>query len=154
MLTVRLNRKPSYRVDKSFDNLVDNFFNMPAFFNKDFNGFETKGWAPVNVKETDKAFRLELIAPGFEKSDFNISLEADLLTISATKKEENTEGGNEKESKIIRNEYVTRSFKRTFTIDEKIDATNIEASYINGVLILNLPRKEEVKEAAKEIEIK
>src|ERR1700752_3659827 len=127
MLTVKY-RKPGFRTpDRSFDNLVDSFFNMPSVFKNDFNGFETKDWAPVNVKETDKAFRLELIAPGFEKTDFTISLDADLLTISATKKEEKVEDEKDKEAKIIRREYVSRSFKRTFTLDEKIDATNIEA---------------------------
>ena len=56
--------------------------------------------------------------------------------------------------KQIRKEYSYRSFKRSFTIDEKIDATAIEASYVNGVLRLNLPKKAEVKEAAKDITIK
>ncbi len=47
-----------------------------------------------------------------------------------------------------------RCFKRSFTIDDKIDATSIEASYVNGVLRLNLPKKAEVREAAKDITIK
>jgi HSP20 family protein len=56
--------------------------------------------------------------------------------------------------KQIRNEYGYSSFKRSFTIDSTIDATNIDASYINGVLTLNLPKKEVVKASAKEIIIK
>jgi HSP20 family protein len=72
------------------------------------------------------------------------------LTISAEKKDE-VKKENEKQ---IRREYSYRSFKRSFTLDEKIDATNIEASYINGVLTLNLPKKEVVKASATEIVIK
>ncbi len=73
-----------------------------------------------------------------------------MLTISAEKKEE----VKEENQKQIRREYNYNSFKRSFTIDEKIDATNIEASYNNGVLTLNLPKKEEVKVSATEITIK
>ncbi|MEI2737455.1 MAG: Hsp20/alpha crystallin family protein [Chitinophagaceae bacterium] len=105
---------------------------------------------PVNVKETEKGYLLEVVAPGFEKADFKVNLNQNLLTISAEKKEELKE---EKE-KQIRREYSYRSFKRSFTLDEKIDATNIEASYVNGVLTLNLPKKEEVKASATEIVIK
>ena len=61
-------------------------------------------------------------------------------------------GKNETE-KEIRKEYSYRSFKRSFTLDEKIDGNAIEAKYVNGVLTLNLPRKEEVKTASKDISI-
>lgn len=53
----------------------------------------------------------------------------------------------------MRKEYSFRSFKRSFTLDEKIDATNIEAKYVNGVLTLNLPKKAPVKTSAQEINI-
>jgi len=55
--------------------------------------------------------------------------------------------------KQIRSEYSYRSFKRSFTLDEKTDGTKIDAKYVNGVLTLNLPKKEEVKPAVKEINI-
>jgi HSP20 family protein len=92
---------------------------------------------------------LELVAPGFSKEDFKINLENDILTVSAEKKAE-----EKKENvKQVRSEYSFRSFKRSFTINEKIDATTIDAKYVNGVLILNLPKKAEVKASAKEIKI-
>lgn len=144
MTTVKFNRKP-------FNSLMDDFLTeLPALFKNDFNNYEQKGLVPVNVKETDKSYRLEVIAPGFEKTDFKVNLEKNLLTISAEKKDEVKEENN----KEIRREYSFRAFKRSFTIDEKIDATGIEASYINGVLTLNLPKKEEVKVSATEISIK
>ena len=78
-----------------------------------------------------------------------------MLTVSVEKKsEENKEGvGKATSEKQIRKEYSFRSFKRSFTIDDKIDATAVEASYVNGVLILNLPKKAEVREAVKDIKI-
>ena len=93
---------------------------------------------------------LEVVAPGFEKTDFKVNVDGNVLTISAEK----TRDENRQTEKQIRKEYSYRSFKRSFTIDDKIDATAIDASYVNGVLKLNLPKKAEVGEAAKDITIK
>ena len=148
MTLVKLNRKP---FENNFNNLVDDFFaELPGIFNNNVSQSQWKGHAPVNIKESAKNFQLELVAPGFEKTDFKISLDQNILTVAAEKKEE---GKNENE-KQVRREYSFQSFKRSFTIDEKVDATNIDASYINGVLTLNLPRKEAVKVSATEIAIK
>ncbi len=148
MAYVKFNSRP---FEGTFNNLVDDLFTeLPVLFKNDFNNAERKGNIPVNVKETEKSYQLEVVAPGFEKSDFKVNMEQDLLTISAEKKSE-VKDENEKH---IRREYSFRSFKRSFTLDEKIDATNIEASYVNGVLTLNLPKKVAVKASATEIIIK
>lgn len=147
MTNVKLIRKP---FAGSFNSFVDDFFtDLPMLF-KNVNNSETKGFAPVNVKETDKSYKLEVIAPGFEKKDFKVTVDQNLLTIEAEKRNEI----REETEKQIRREYGFQSFKRSFTLDEKMDATNIEASYINGVLTLNLPKKEVVKASATEIAIK
>jgi HSP20 family protein len=148
MTHVKFNRKP---FEGSFNTLVDDLFTeLPVFFKNNFNQPGGKGFVPVNVKETATAYLIEVVAPGFEKSDFKVNLDKDLLTISADK----TESKSEENEKQIRREYQYNSFKRSFTIDDKIDATAIEASYINGVLVLNLPKKEAVKAPATEIVIK
>ena len=145
MTVVKFNNRPA----NGF-NLLDNFFNeFPTFFKDDF-GSKAQGFIPVNVKEMKDAYQLEVVAPGFEKNDFNINLEKNILTVSAERKNE-TENKDEKQ---VRKEYGYHSFKRSFTIDEKIDTEKIEAKYVNGVLTLNLPRKEEVKASAKEIAVK
>jgi HSP20 family protein len=131
--------------------MVDEIFNgLPVVLNDGYNFLTKQGYVPVNIKETVDGYTLEVVAPGFEKTDFKVNLDNNVLTISAEKKsEEKIE--NEKQ---IRKEYNYRSFKRSFTIDDKTDATAIEASYVNGVLRLNLPKKTEVREAAKDITIK
>jgi len=91
---------------------------------------------------------LEVVAPGMKKEDFEISLENNMLTISASKEETK----NEQEKQILK-EYKFQSFKRSFTLDEKINAESISAQYVNGILTLNLPKKEEVKPATKQITI-
>ena len=144
MTYLRFNRKP---FEKSLNNFADEIMTgLPGLFNGEWNN----GNAPVNITEDEKAYKLEVIAPGFEKSDFKINVDQDMLTISAEKKKES----NEQNGKQVRREYNYRSFKRSFTLDEKIDATNIDAVYINGILGLNLPKKETVKASATEITIK
>jgi HSP20 family protein len=147
MTHVKFNRKP---FEGNFNSFVDDLFTeLPVLFKNEFNQAVRKDFVPVNVKETEKSYQLEIVAPGFEKTDFKINLDQSLLTISGEKKNDVKE--NEKQ---IRREYNYHSFKRSFTIDEKIDATNIDANYVNGVLTLNLPKKEEVKASATEITIK
>jgi HSP20 family protein len=148
MTNVKFTSKP---FESTFNTLVDDLLTeLPVFFKNQFNNTESKGSVPVNVKEMDNSYVLEVIAPGFEKADFRINLDQHILTISAEKKAEE----KKENEKLIRREFTYQSFKRSFTLDEKIDATKIEASYVNGVLALNLPKKEVVKASATEIEIK
>ena len=157
MTTVRFTRKP-FR--NSFNTMVDDLFaDLPVVF-RNVNNPETKGSVPVNVQELDNSYKLEVVAPGFEKADFKINIDQNLLTIEADSSTSLRADSVKEDSsasltaKQIRREYNYSSFKRSFTLDEKIDATNIEASYINGVLTLNLPKKEEVKASSTEIIIK
>ena len=144
MTVVKLNNKPA----NGFS-LLDNFFNeIPTLFRDDFASYQ-KDFVPVNVKEIKDAYQIDVVAPGFEKNDFKINLDKNVLTISSEKKE----GVKKEDEKQIRNEYRYRSFKRSFTLDEKIDGEKIDAKYLNGVLTLNLPKKEEVKASAKEISV-
>ena len=127
-----------------FDELLNNF---PAAWGKDMQaGFITP---PVNIHETSDAYHVELSVPGRNKEDFKVDLDKGLLTISFEKKAET----EDKDYKTIRKEFSYASFKRSFSVDEKIDAEAIQAKYENGVLKLLLPKKEEVKAAAKQISI-
>ena len=134
---------------KSFNNLMDDFFpQLPSLFlNEPTANFGQA--VPVNIKQNENGYVLDVIAPGFDKENFKIHLEKNLLTVSAERQAEE-ENKNEKD---IRKEYKYQSFKRSFTIDEKIDTEKIEAKYENGILRLNLENKEEVKKPAKEITI-
>lgn len=142
MTLVRPNYKPGYA---NLNNLFADFFNeVPALFEK--NNFTTPA---VNIAETADAYHLELNAPGRNKEDFAITIDNGLLTIGFVKKEE-TKTEN---YKTVRREFSLQSFKRSFTIDENIDAAGIQAKYENGLLKLLLPKKEAIKQAAKNITI-
>lgn len=145
MTLVNFKNRP---VDKSFNNVMDTFLaGYPSVFRDDFATPYFKQFALVNVKETENGYQLEIVAPGFEKEAFKIDLDKNLLTVSAEVKSEN----EAKAEKHVRREYNFQSFKRSFTIEENTDAENIDAKYANGVLTVTLPKKAEVKPAAKQI---
>ncbi|MEO6330215.1 MAG: Hsp20/alpha crystallin family protein [Ginsengibacter sp.] len=143
MTLLKVNQ-PKRFVNGWMDELLNDF---PTAFGKTFS--EDFFTPQVNIKETNEAYLLELSAPGRSKEDFKINIEKNLLTISSDKKSEETK----ETEKQIRKEFTLQSFKRTFTLDEKIEADKIEAKYENGLLLLSLPKKEEVKLAAKEISV-
>ena len=134
---------------KSFDGLMNDLFNeLPVSFGKTFRE-DVWAFPPVNISELNDAYQLQLSAAGYDKADFIVNLDRNILTISAEKKTEN-KAENEKQ---IRKEFSTKSFKRSFTVDDKIEAGNITAKYDNGILYVTLPKKEEVKAVAKQITI-
>jgi HSP20 family protein len=127
----------------------DDFFNDRFFNQLDTNGHRHQSPA-VNVIEDEKAFRIEVAAPGVSRKDFHLELEDDVLTISTEKKE------NKKEQKAnyLRREFNYHSFKRSFQLPETVDQEGIQASHDSGVLTVNLPKREEVvQKAPKQIEV-
>ena len=136
-------------INKSFDGLMNELFNeLPISFGKSLRE-DVLHFPPVNIVEKNDFYHIELAAPGMEKADFNVQLNGKVLTKKKKKKEEKSS----ENEKMIRKEFSYKSFKRSFTVDDKIDAANITAKYENGILKLDLPKKEEVKNGAKEITI-
>jgi HSP20 family protein len=119
-------------------------------FNTNFGqvGFNSN-WAAtlpsVNITENDDAFLLELAAPGLTKEDFNITLNSDQLEISVSKEHKSEE---KEEGKWYRKEFNYTSFKRSFHVNDTIDTDCINAEYVNGILTLTLPKKEDAKPKA------
>lgn len=146
MTLLKIKQQPAF--NENFNNTLQNFFTpFSSIYRDDFDR-EEKGFIPVNIKESEQNFLLEIIAPGFTKEDFIISLNKNILTISAAKKV-----SEEVNEKIIRREYTYSSFKRSFTLTKGIDGEAISAEYVNGVLILSLPKKAEVNAPVKQISI-
>jgi HSP20 family protein len=149
----RQNGNPSV----SFGNVVDNIFqnSLRHFFDDNFwdnRSMQTMGSVPVNVRETEQQYEMDVIAPGCRKEDFKIGIEDNLLTISFSQKEDNREK-NEKTG-WVRNEYIQRSFSRSFTLDETVDVNKIGATYTDGILHMVLPKNEKSKKLSRNVEIK
>ena len=105
----------------------------------------------VNIIETKEEFKISLAVPGMKKDDFKIDVEGDMLTISAETKEEK----EEKDKKFTRKEFSFSSFTRSFTIPVGIKTDKIDAHYVDGVLMLMLPKTEDIKKLeAKHIAVK
>lgn len=117
---------------------------VDSFFNDDDPEFQTwrNKWnkmPAVNVKETPEAFDVEVAAPGFDKSDFKIGMEDGLLFIRAEKKSEKEE--EDKDKSYLRKEFSYSRFERQFVLPDGIEEKDIKAEYVNGVLMVRLPRK-------------
>ncbi|MBE5321134.1 Hsp20/alpha crystallin family protein [Pedobacter sp. MR2016-19] len=114
-----------------------------------FNDRRLSSVPAVNISESNEAYHIELAAPGLKKEDFKVAVERDMLTISTEQRiENNTEG------KIYnRREYSYSAFTRSFTLPESANVEQIQAAYTDGVLKLNIPKKEEAKAIARQIEI-
>jgi HSP20 family protein len=105
----------------------------------------------VNIYETADAISIEVAAPGMKKNDFSIVFNDNQLTIGY-KKENETK--NTEEKNTLRREYYFESFERVFNMPEIINGENISASYVDGILKIMLPKKEEAKKKpARQIEI-
>lgn len=115
---------------------LPDFFDDDRFFNSPW--FRGQSLPAVNVKENDKSFEVEFAAPGFDKKDFNISVDDGMLTVSAASKREH----EEKEDKYTRREFGYSSFSRSFNLPANTSEEDIQAKYEEGVLKLIIAKKD------------
>ena len=113
----------------------------------------TTGLMRTDVIEKENSYELQAELPGFNKEDIKIDLKNDTLTISASHSENNDE--KDDNGKYIRRERRSSSFQRSFHV-EGLKPEDIVAQYRNGVLTVDLPKKEAIpeKEEAIQIEVK
>jgi len=134
-------------VKRNSDRMFPSFFD--SFFSRDWmdwgnNNFSITNTSlpAINVLEDHKQYTIELAAPGMNKSDFNISLDNDKLTISSDKKEQN----QIMEANYSRKEFSYQSFQRSFQLPlNMVEGSKISAKYNDGILTIVLPKKDEVK---------
>lgn len=133
---------------------LDDFFARDVFDWTDRNFSAVGSNLPsVNLKETDDKLKIELAAPGMKKEDFKVEIENNTLLISSEKKEEKEE--TRKKDNYIRKEFNYQSFFRSFSLPENIDESKIEATYKDGILHVDIAKKEGGKQkTAKHIAIK
>jgi len=121
-----------------FDDFSLNDF--PSLLSSNFNSGISL--PKVNIKEVADAFIVEMAVPGLQKSDFDINLDNQMLSISAELKNENEES----EKDYTRREFGYSSFKRTFSLPETVDENKIKANYNEGILEIFMPKKEAAKQ--------
>lgn len=103
----------------------------------------------TDIIEKENGYELQIDLPGVKKEDIKIEMNKNLINISVSI----SKSSDEENKKYIRKERFTGEIKRSFNIGEDIDENNINASFENGILYLNLPKKEENDSNKKFIEI-
>ncbi len=130
---------------------------IPAVFNDLFDTeFMPKASATapaINVKETDKAYFVELAAPGMRKEDFNVHINDEgNLMIKMEKKDEKKE--EDKSARYLRREFSYSRFEQTLILPDDVEKEQIKARVEHGVLTVELPKHEEQKvKVSRQIEI-
>lgn len=122
--------------------LLSDFFDDDLFLNSPMG---RRSMPSVNVLETDKSYELEMAAPGYNKKDFNISIENNLLTVAAEKKH----GQEKSEDHYTRREFGYESFSRSFNLPTSTTEEDVRARYEDGILKLSIQKKGPEKDKAK-----
>ena len=124
---MNLIRKQNYSLPSIMDDFFNTNWNIPV---SDYSN----STPAVNVKENDKSFTLHIAAPGINKDDFEISIENKVMSIEVIEKSKN------ENDDFTRKEFDYKSFKRSFSIPKSVELSKINASYLNGVLEIHLPK--------------
>jgi HSP20 family protein len=126
--------------------VFDNAFNEP--FEPFFRRFLTPSRTEmennllqirVDVEEKDKSYTVLADIPGVKKEDINVRIDGNIVQIDAESKQ-NKEV--KEKGKLLRSERYYGSVSRSFSVSQDIDETKAVAKYENGVLNLELPKKE------------
>ena len=145
MTLVKFNNGQKNVVNPWFSDVFDSLINDSRLNDRFINKIPA-----VNIAETENEFHIELAVPGLKKEDFKISLDKNVLSVSAEKKVENVD----ESKKYSKREYSYNSFVRSFTLPETADAAKVDAEYTDGILKLNVAKKEEAKVQSREIAVK
>jgi HSP20 family protein len=141
-----------FNSDKNKNPLIPGFNDVfDSIFNDTFFNDRSVSRVPAtNISETENHFHVELAAPGLKKEDFKLNLDRNVLTISVERQDEK----NDVQKNYSKREYSYSSFVRSFTLPETVDPEKIEAAYADGVLKIDIAKRDEAKSVRKQIEIK
>lgn len=143
--------KTNGQLASSMPSLLNDFF-ADDFFRLPFVSSRSQATLPsVNIRETDEAFQVEVAAPGMKREDFKVELDNNMLRISSERQSQE----NGKDNTYLRREFSYQAFERTFELrSDYVETDKIQARYLDGILQINLPKKEQARrKAARQIKI-
>jgi HSP20 family protein len=114
---------------------LSDFFDDDVFFNSPMG---RRSMPSVNIRETEKSYELEMAAPGYNKKDFNIAIDNNMLTVSAEREQEQ----EKTEDHYTRREFGYESFSRSFNLPANTNEEDINAKYEDGILKLSINKKD------------
>ena len=130
------------------ETLFDDWFGFPAFpemhdVDRKLYGKHAAREMKTDVREHDDRYELDIDLPGFSKDELSLHLQDGYLTVNAAKGLD--EEKKDKQGKVIRRERYSGALQRSFYVGEAIEETDVKAKYENGVLKLEIPKKEHKK---------
>ncbi|MFO8236534.1 MAG: Hsp20/alpha crystallin family protein [Bacteroidales bacterium] len=143
MTLLRTYRRPimQKRSETDFSDIFNRFFNEEKM-----DPCQYFAIPPANISENEDNFIIELAVPGYEKKDFNLELNENILTLSLNKNlDENKE--------YVRKEFQFNEFRRKFKLSDKVDKENITGHYKNGLLVVSIPKKKSSTKVNRSIKI-
>ena len=143
MTLIKFNNKANNALLPGLSDVFESFFNDSFLSDRMITRVPA-----VNISESNDHYHIELAAPGLKKQDFKISVDNTQLNISVEQQSE------QNDRKYNKREYSYSSFVRSFTLPELADQENIEATYEDGILKVDVAKKEEAKTTSRQIELK
>ena len=104
---------------------------------------------PVDVLEKNDAYLVEVELPGLGEKDVELTLNGRILTIASKKEPKETAA----DARYLVRERAASQWKRSFELPENIDAEHVVATFKNGLLAVELPKKPEARERSIEIKV-
>ncbi|MES3018680.1 MAG: Hsp20/alpha crystallin family protein [Bacteroidota bacterium] len=138
------NQKGTNSLLPGYNDVFDSILNDTFFTNR------TSFVPAVNISESAESFHIELAAPGLQKENFRLHVENNVLQVASEISAENTDS----QKRYAKREFSYNSFTRSFNLPDTADYERINASYENGVLKVDIGKREEAKTVARQIEIK
>jgi HSP20 family protein len=127
---------------------------LGGFQNKDYMGDYLTGkddrYTPaINIAENEKRYKIEMGLPGFNKDNFQIDIERDCLFVRGVSEK----GKSHVKEEYTRQEFNVESFEKTFQLPRHIDQEKISAKFIDGMLEIELPKKDEPEKGSRKIRV-
>src|ERR1700750_1191550 len=145
MTLVKFNNPQNNALMPGFNDVFESIFNDTFFSDRMITRVPA-----VNISESENNYHVELAAPGLKKEDFKLNLERNQLSISVEQSAEQQDA----QKNYSKREYSYSSFVRSFTLPDTADDSQINATYTDGILRIDIAKREEAKMVRRQIEIK
>jgi HSP20 family protein len=129
----------------AFPSVFSDFFNSDPFF----TDYRPEKLPAVNVKDAGEVYPIDLAAPGYKKDDFHLEISNGILTLKAEVKNET----EDKKDNYTRKEFHYSSFSRSFQLPDNADSDKVTAKYEDGILKLEISKKNQISEGKKRISV-
>ena len=134
--------------------VLDTFFKDPFFSDLSFaapwSAVSPLGMPQTDIVETESELQLKVDLPGHDPKSIQVKLEGDTLTLQSERKSER----QQKAAHYLRSERSYGSFARSFVLPSTVDGSKCQAAYEHGVLTLTMPKREEAKPRAIEVQVR